>query len=110
MTPKEAAQYTIPPNQVVRVKEFLLTASSQEIQEFIHLITAMDYVQEFNLARVALDIRLAKDAVLIANKLTRQTDRLIRFTIGLYVFTIVIAGFAFIQITIMLMDYFSKSP
>ena len=80
MTPKEAAQFASPPVQRDKVREFLLTASIKEIQEFIHLIPAMDYIQEFNIARVALDVKISEEAAKSASKLERFTWWLVCLT------------------------------
>ena len=112
MTPEEAAALTKAVGDTTsdeKASSFRFFASARDIQKFIHLIRMGANIRYLRLARVALDIRLAEDADLVAKQLTKQTDRLIRFTIGLYVFTIVIAGFAAIQILIMLVDYCSKN-
>jgi hypothetical protein len=93
-----------------KVQEFLSNATAREIQQFIHkYVTPQHNDQFFNLARVALDVRLSEDSDLIADKLSKQTDRLVRYTIGLYVFTVALAFFAVIQILIMIVDYCSKN-
>jgi hypothetical protein len=112
MTPQEAARACGAMKESSdhpEVVDFLKTASARDIQTFIHLIQIVDRHRYFYLARVALDVRLSEDADVIAKQLTKQTDRLIKFTVGLYVFTIAIAGFAVIQIIIMLMDFCSRN-
>jgi hypothetical protein len=116
MTPEQAAECA---NNIVDVpeskksfddvKEFISKACPRDIQKFFHLLNlaAKDYFLPF--ARMALEIRLAEDANLIADKLAKQTDRLVKFTIGLWGFTFVLILFAFLQLIIMLLDYCSKN-
>ena len=69
---------------------------------------------QFEIAK--LQNQLAEEAAKHAKNLSAQTDRLVsetvkltRFTKGLVWLTVVLAGFATIQIIIMLFDYFSKN-
>jgi hypothetical protein len=111
MTAKEAANCVGIGGKPEKANEFLLTASSREIQEFIHNIAAAEYNQAFQRARVALDIRLAEDAArqadsfkqlmdkligiadaqrLLAEKLERQTNEVIWLTRALKKLTVVV--------------------
>ena len=59
-TPKEIAALPI---NAPEKRKWLLEASAREIQQFIHLIVDNPYGgKEYELARTALDIRLAEDA------------------------------------------------
>jgi len=91
------------------IKIFLRDAPAREIQRFVHRLNTLSQAPLFQIARVALEIKLAEDAGLIADKLSKQTDRLIKYTTGLYVLTFVLAFFAVLQIVIMLMELFCKS-
>lgn len=54
-------------------------------------------------------ITIADTQKILAEKLETQTRRLIRFTIGLYVFTVVVAFLGAVQIVLMILDYFSNN-
>ena len=111
MTPQEAAAFAASHQyQPAIVQEFLLAAPPRDIQEFTHLIQASDaHDRCLNLARVALDIRLAEDRAKAAEQLERHTGILVdvskallqnmeflleetktlrRLTVGLLVFTV----------------------
>jgi hypothetical protein len=91
MTAKEAADFTNPPSQPEKIKEFLLTAPPREIQKFIHLIGGGQHSFDFHLARTALEIRLAEDA-------DKRADKLVCFTRWLIFFTITLVFIGIIQI------------
>jgi hypothetical protein len=80
MTPIEAARHTQFGTDPNPADEFLLNASSREIQEFIRHLHYSNFTVWSQRARVALDIRLAEDAAESAEKLTAQTDRLVEHT------------------------------
>jgi hypothetical protein len=100
MTPQEAAEFARADNRE-KVKEFLFSATARDIQEFIHLTPAFNTTQVFNLARVALDVRLADDQAKASEQLERHTrvlvdiakslleeSKLLRWlTVGLFVLT-----------------------
>lgn len=121
MKPNEAAKLANGLNQsnpiVKQIRDFLSAATAREILEFVHLLYPLNTGHPYYIfARISLDIRLAEDADKIADKLTKQTDRLVaetitlsRFTKGLFWFTVVIAIFALVQIAIMVLDYASKN-
>lgn len=135
MTPQEAAKIANTfGERFDKIEEFILTASTRQLQGFIHLIPAHDNIRAFQLARISLNIRLAEDAANTAQKLsqqteqlvhhsenlTHQTDRLVRETVKLtgftkwvFWFTVAIAIFAAIQIALMFFEAFhqyQKSP
>jgi hypothetical protein len=97
MTPKEAAHFDSLGNNPEKPKEFLLTASPREIQEFLHNITCMDYNASFHHAKAALDIRLAEDA-------EKQGKRLIKLTWGLVSVSLALLAFALWQTVILKED------
>ena len=115
MTPQEAADLanrflTVPPEYDKQILEFLNSAPVGHIRDFIHRLDPVSGVPRyFNTARIALDFRLSKDADLIAEKLSNQTDKLIKYTKGLWAFTLALVIVAILQIIIMVMDYCSKT-
>jgi hypothetical protein len=130
ITPKQAARFTQVGNESIKAKEFLLTASPRQIQEFIHNINTADYNPWIHRARTALDIRLAEDAahnaqilsqhteklVYHSENLTQQTQRLVsetlilrHFTKGVFWLTVVLAVFTFVQIVIACFEYSTKA-
>ena len=116
MTPQQAAHSAnnlldIPENDKYEaaILEFLANASPREIQSFIRQLHFGAQARFLPHARIAIEIKLAENADLIADKLAKQTDRLLRFTIGIYVFTIALAAFAIVQIFVAVMDYCSKN-
>jgi hypothetical protein len=92
-----------------QIKTFHRSASAAEIQRFLNQLNFVAKSPFFEVANVALNIRLAENADLIADKITKQTDKLLKFTIGLWFFTIFLMFFAVVQIIIALMDYCSKN-
>jgi Rad3-related DNA helicase len=63
-------------NEEVRV--WLRTAPAREIQDYIHYIPISAHNERFQLARVALEIRIAEDAAQAATKLEQQVDRFVQ--------------------------------
>jgi hypothetical protein len=115
MTPIEAATLAnnflgIRPDDNKKILDFIKSASPRDIQEFIH---HLDYLsglpRYFEIAKVSIEIQLSENSDFLAEKLSNQTDRLIKYTISLRALTIVIAVFALIQIVVMIMDYCSKT-
>jgi hypothetical protein len=115
VTPEEAAKHAnrflgMTPEGEKLILEFLSAASAGDIRKFIHCLdTTSGMPRCYDRARTALDFRLSKDADLIAEKLSNQTDRLINYTIGLWAFTLVLVVIAILQVVIMVMDYRSKN-
>ena len=83
MTPQEACNLAnaLDGSGDQKVKAFLLAASAREIQAFIHCLDMQrrDYYRE--MARAALDIRLAEDAEI-------TTRRIVWLTVGLLILTV----------------------
>jgi len=86
---------------------WLVTATSREVQEFIHIIPVDRDSYWYQRARVQLDIRLAEDAegtaqklVTGTNSLITETKTLVNLTHRLYILTIVLialGAFEFIK-------------
>jgi hypothetical protein len=101
-TPKQIAD--LPVNSGEK-RQWLLEASAREIQQFIHLIADNPYCgKEYELARTALDIRLAEDAdvaaqnlVLGTDHLVTQTEKLVKFTQSLVYLTVILAILALLE-------------
>jgi hypothetical protein len=120
MTPKEAANETsrAGTNPSPEVDDFLVNASARELQEFIHLHSAMLYTHWLERAKVAVNIRLAEEHAKSADtlikhseKLTHQTDKMIdesinlsKLTKVLIWLTVALGGFAVVQIVLMVYD------
>ena len=120
MTPREAAKEVnrVGTNPSPEVDEFLVKASARELQEFIHLHSAMLYSHWLERAKVAVNIRLAEEEAKSADKLirhseklTQQTDKMIeesinlsRLTKVLIWLTVFLGIFAVIQIVLMVYD------
>ena len=111
MTPKEVAHCADTGAREQEVQGFLTGASARDLQEFCHCLQAGAHSRHFPLARIALDVRLAEDADrragmlqqqveklvgiadvqrVLAEKLERQTNKIIVLTRLLVVFTIVL--------------------
>jgi hypothetical protein len=97
--------------------EWFRNASIQELREFIHNISFPPYPSDYELARSALDIRIAEEQSVSATKLERQTDRLVnqtevlvRFTRRLYWFTVALTFVAIVQTIVMVVELISKKP
>lgn len=114
MTPEQAASIA---NDIFanstefsdKVLDFLNSASPRAIQQFIHLLDREGRRLFYDKASTALEIKLSENADLLADKLSNQTDKLIKYTKGLWAFTLVLVAIAIIQIIIMIMDYCSKA-
>ena len=103
MTPKEAAHCANTGGS--GVQEFLVYASSSELEEFCHGLVGGVHSSWFPRARVALDIRLAEDSERTAQKLVTGTDSLItetktlvKLTHRLYILTIVLIALGSFEI------------
>ena len=107
------------------VRAWFRTAPAREIQDYIHYIPISAHNERFQLARVALEIRVAEDAAqaaikleqevdkllgiaeaqkLLAAKLDRQTNRLICLTYVLVFLTVALLAAAYAQTRVMLKD------
>jgi hypothetical protein len=113
MTSGQAAELAnhleVPHENDKAILEFIATESPNKLRQFIHCLNTNGQRKYFHTARIAIEIKLSENADLRADKLSKQTDRLIKFTLGLYLFTIALFGIGFIQILIMLMEYCSKN-
>lgn len=67
----------ITPEGEEEVRAWLRTAPAREIQDYIHYIPISAHNERFQLARVALEIRVAEDAAQAATKLQQQVDKLL---------------------------------
>jgi hypothetical protein len=110
----------ITPEGKEEVRAWLRTAPPREIQDYIHYIPISAHNERFQLARVALEIRIAEDAAQAATKLEQQVDRLVqhsdtlvRFTRGLYWLTAALVFCAVLEVVevfFKLMAHFSNAP
>jgi hypothetical protein len=110
----------ITPEGKEEVRAWLRTAPAREIQDYIHYIPISAHNERFQLARVALEIRIAEDAAQAATKLEQQVDRLVqhsdtlvRFTRGLYWLTAALVFCAVLEVVevfFKLMAHFSNAP
>ena len=84
MTPEQAANEPI--NSPIK-RNWLFSAAVKELHEFIHIGMSRALTQpEYELAKTALQVRLAEEAAQSAEKLTGQTDRLVsevQFLVGI---------------------------
>jgi hypothetical protein len=111
MTAKEAAKLTLQfgDGQANKILDYIRAAPAAELQEFMHGIQAHADSSYFNWARTALDIRISEATTqqaetlrqqvatlvgiaeaqrVLAAKLDRQTNKLIRLTWGLMILTL----------------------
>jgi hypothetical protein len=98
MTPKEAADLannTLDRSRDDDVKIFLREAPARDIQTFIHHLHVVKHDWFLPFARAALDIRLAEDAGIVAQKV-------VRLTWGLFWLTLALTFVAAVQLYIML--------
>ena len=78
MTPEDAANLAV--NTPER-RQWLLSASAPDIQRFIHAIADKPYVAvDYELARTALEVRIADDQIKSAEKLENHTRVLVDVT------------------------------
>jgi|ERR1035437_8511328 hypothetical protein len=112
ITPQEAAKL-VRWQDTARDKEihnFVIVASPRELQLFIHNLAAdgipdRRVIQWTDMARAAIDVRLAEDAERTAQKLVNSTDTLVteaktlvKLTRRLYILTVVLAFLALFEI------------
>src|SRR5437879_3736086 len=75
------------PGGKAEMDDWLFTASPREIQQYIHSISIDAHNSKYQLARIALEIRLAEDAADAACILERHTRKLICLTWALLALT-----------------------
>jgi hypothetical protein len=105
MTPKELAEAAnnIADNVVLpEVIKFLREDSASNIQLFIHHLNVLGKPHNYELAKIALHVRIADDQSKSAEKMERQTDKIVRLTWGLFWLTLGLAFVAAVQLYIML--------
>ena len=90
MTPEELADIA---NQQLdnsldeRITKFLLDAPSRHVQRFLHRLHLENKQRYFQIARVALDIRISENADIMTRRIVCLTWSLLIFTVGLFLLT-----------------------
>jgi len=105
MTPielAEAANSTADNVILPEVTRFLREDSAANIQLFIHHLHILTKPHNFELAKIALQVRIADDQSKSAERMERQTKKIVRLTWGLFWLTLALAFVAAVQLYIML--------